>query len=388
MAKSRQGYTYEDEGGWWARLTFVDAAGKRRNIRRRVENRTEGKELIKQLIRELEDSDDTIIDSTRLTVNDYFDQWLAASAKPRLSERTYADYEDLLRRYIKPALGRKKLLDLKALDIQSLYSSMLARKLSARTVRYTHAVIFSALKQAVKWGMIVRNPAAMVDLPKQARKEMQALSPEEATRFLEAAKSDRWGLLFAFALMTGTRPEEYLAVQWKDIDFRQGIVIIQRTVCWRRREGGWYFGEPKTSRSRRSIPLPTFIMNGLSEHKRKQAEERLKAGAEYKNLDLVFATAEGGPLMPQNLLRRHFKPILKLAELPETIRLYDLRHSCATLLLSNQENPKVVSERLGHASITLTLDVYSHVLPSMQQSATQKLESLLIPKVKKVKNKK
>ncbi len=116
-------------------------------------------------------------------------------------------------------------------------------------------------------------------------------------------------------------------------------------------------------------------------HKSKQAEERLKAGSKYQNLDLIFATAEGTPLMRENIFRRHFKPILKAAELPMSIRLYDLRHSCATLLLSANENPKVVSERLGHSTIVLTLDVYSHVLPSMQQAASEKLEQILFSKV-------
>lgn len=173
------------------------------------------------------------------------------------------------------------------------------------------------------------------------------------------------------------RPEEYLALQWKDIDFSQGVVTVQRTLCWRRRGGGWYFGEPKTARSRRSIPLPFSVVRDLSEHKRRQAEERLKGGPSYKALDLVFATSEGGPLLSQNLFRRHFKPILRRAGLPESIRMYDLRHSCATLLLAANENPKVVSERLGHATITLTLDTYSHVLPSMQRAATEKLETML-----------
>lgn len=126
-----------------------------------------------------------------------------------------------------------------------------------------------------------------------------------------------------------------------------------------------------------TAPLPSSVVRGLIEHKRRQAEERLKAGSDYKNLDLVFATAEGEPLMVQNLFRRHFKPILKAAGLPTSIRLYDLRHSCATLLLSANENAKVVSERLGHSTITLTLDTYSHVLPSMQQAASEKLESML-----------
>ena len=173
------------------------------------------------------------------------------------------------------------------------------------------------------------------------------------------------------------RPEEYLGLQWKDVELEKGTVTVQRTLVWRRKGGGWYFSEPKTARSRRTIPLPVSLVQRMREHRRKQAEQRLKASPKYHNNDLVFATAEGSPLMPRNLLSRHFKPTLKRAELPNSIRLYDLRHSCATLLLAAGENPKVVSERLGHAGITMTLDVYSHVLPSMQQAAAERLERLL-----------
>ncbi|MEN3332070.1 MAG: integrase [Blastocatellia bacterium] len=255
---------------------------------------------------------------------------------------------------------------------------MQGRGLSARTVRYTHVVINSAFKQAVKWRMLSRNPSAFVDLPRQARKEMQALSPEEAGRFLEAAAEDRYGVLFTLALITGLRSEEYFGLQWKDVELVKGVVTVQRTLVWRTKGGGWYFGEPKTTKSRRNIPLPQMLVRRLTEHKVRQAEEKLKAGPEYQKLDLVFATKKGGPLMHRNLLRNHFSPIVKRAGLPDSIRLYDLRHSCATLLLAAGEHPKVVSERLGHASITLTLDTYSHVLPSMQKAASEKLESLLV----------
>lgn len=378
MARDRSGMIFEREKGvWYARVTFTDQSGKRRYIKRRGDTKSHARELVKQLLRDLDDSGDMVIEGNQITVNKYFDRWLTAAAKPRLSERTFLDYEDLLRRYIRPAMGNKRLADLRPLDVQALYSDLQERGLSSRTVRYTHAVLSSGLKQAVKWGLIIRNPASMTELPKQTRKEMQSLSPESAASFLAAAAKDKWGIIFSFALVTGMRPEEYLGLQWKDIDFQSGLVTVQRTLCWRRRGGGWYFGEPKTSRSRRSIPLPYSIINMLTEHKRQQAEKRLKMGPVYQNFDLVFNSDNGGPLLPQNLFRRHFKPILKEAGLDQSIRMYDLRHSCATLLLASNENPKVVSERLGHASITLTLDTYSHVLPSMQRAATDKLERML-----------
>jgi integrase len=326
-------------------------------------------------------------------VDEYLDKWLQAAARPRLRLRTYEYYVEMLKRYVRPILGRKKLSDLRPLDIQALYTHMTAPKLkkgdapqqdvtyglglSARTVRYCHIVLSSALKQAVRWMMLSQNPASLVGLPKPILKEMQALSPKEAASFLKAAIEDRWSALFSLALATGMRPEEYLALQWKDVDLKKGVATVQRALAWHRKGGGFDFTAPKTAHSRRSIPLPASVVQALAAHKRQQAEERLKAGADYQNYDLVFAALEGTPLMIRNLVRRHFKPTLTRANLPASIRLYDLRHSCATLLLSAGENPKVVSERLGHASVTLTLDVYSHVLPTMQEAASEKLEAIL-----------
>ncbi len=375
--RKRPGYYVERNGKIYARVTYTDEAGKRRQVWRKAESKSDAKDIANDLIRELDEFGDTVLTSDQMTLSQYLDQWLQMAAKPRVSERTFSDYQDILTRYVRPALGRRILSQVKPLNIQALYSEMQERGLSARTVRYTHAILTSALKQAVKWRMLTHNPAQLVDLPKLQRKEMKALTREEAGRFLSAASEDRYGVLFAIALATGMRPEEYLALQWKDVDLERGTVSVRRTLCWRRLGGGWYFGEPKTARSRRQIPLPFSLVRALVEHKRRQAEERLKAGPDYQNLDLVFATAQGGPVLLSNLFRRHFKPLLRHAGLDDSIRLYDLRHSCATLLLEANENPKVVSERLGHASITLTMDTYSHVLPSMQQAASEKIENLL-----------
>lgn len=292
-----------------------------------------------------------------------------------------APYAALLERYVEPPLGAKRIADVQPFDVQSLYNEMQERGLSSRTVRYTHAVLASALKQAVRWRMLRHNPCEGVELPRLASREMRALTPEEAARFLEAASQDRWGIFFLMALTTGLRPSESLGLRWSDVDLERGVLGVQRSLIWRSyRDGDWYFSEPKTTRSRRQMPLPASLWRALAEHKRKQAEERLKAGPRYKSLDLVFATRTGKPLMPHNINRQHFKPLLEEAKLPASIRLYDLRHSCATLLLAANEHPKVVSERLGHASVTLTLDTYSHVLPSMQQAASDKMESILFKK--------
>jgi integrase len=317
---------------------------------------------------------------SNISVSEYLDKWLEVSAKPRLKERTFDDYVQIMIRYVRPRIGKVKLSKLKPLDIQAVYTWMLGNELSPRTVRYAHAILSSALKQAVKWQILPFNPATLVDLPKSDGKEMQSLSEENALKFLDSAKKDKWSVIFSIAISTGMRPEEYLGLQWKDINLEKETATIQTVLVWKRRGGGWSLEEPKTPQSRRTIPLPSTVVAELKKHRTIQLQERMKLGQAYQNSDFVFATEIGTPILPSNLTRRHFKPILKKAGLPESIRLYDLRHSCASLLLAEGENPKVVSERLGHSSVVLTLDTYSHVLPSMQRSATNKLERLLYGK--------
>jgi integrase len=263
---------------------------------------------------------------------------------------------------------------LQPLDIQKVYGEMSARGLSARVVRHAHAVLHNALKQAVKWNMLFRSPADLVELPKVQHKERRVLSPEEAANFLQAADEMPFGLLFEFALISGMRPEEYLALQWPDIDLERGTAAVRRALVWHKKS--WSFEEPKTPKSRRTVFLPTPILKKLAALKRQQAEARLKLGALWQAHELVFCSQTGTPLQIPNLTYRYFRPILTKAKLPH-MRLYDLRHSCATLLLIAEENPKVVSERLGHSTITLTMDTYSHVLPTMQQKATARLETML-----------
>lgn len=353
-----------------------DENGKRRYVNKTIHGTKKNAE--KYLTAKLRDKDLGInIEPASESLDKYLEKWLESVVRSRVREATFDDYKYILDRYVSPTLGAIKLCDIRSIDIQKVYGDMLSEKeLSARTVRMTHAVLSSAMKQAVRWHMLQRNPCEFVDLPRMARKEMQALSPEEAGRFLEAARAEKLGIVLSFALATGMRPEEYLALKWSDLDLHAGTATVRRTLVWRK-GGGWYFGEPKTSRSRRTIPLPKSLVSELVDHRRRQGESRLKKGADYQNNDLIFASGEGTPIILRNLVRRHFQPVLTCAKLAPTFRLYDLRHSCATLLLSAGENPKVVSERLGHASIVLTLDTYSHVLPSMQQAATEKLERIL-----------
>lgn len=362
---------------WLVRIFLGrDANGKRQYFNETVKGKKKDAEAV-EIKKKGELNSGISIQHSKITVDEYLDKWFEISAKQRLKERTYEDCVEYMKRYVRPLIGTKLLSKIKPLDIQAIYTQMSEKGLAPRTVRYAHAILSKALKQAVKWQILPFNPASMADLPKNRRKEMKALSPDEAKQFLDAAKDDKWSIIFSLAISTGMRPQEYLGLLWKDVDLVGGNAVIQRALVWRRKGGGWSLQEPKTSHSRRTIPLPASVLQELKAHRKRQLEERLKLGLAYENNDFVFATEIGTPILPSNLTRRHFKPILKKAELPNDIRLYDLRHTCATLLLAAGENPKVVSERLGHATIVLTLDTYSHVLPSMQKSATDKLEQML-----------
>lgn len=194
--------------------------------------------------------------------------------------------------------------------------------------------------------MIAVNPCADAVLPKMIRNEMKAFSPEQAQKFLQAAKENKYGLILAFALLTGMRPEEYLGLKWSDLDLNKKTAIVQRALLWRK-GGGWYFDETKRNRSRRTIPFSDSFAEDLKHHKRQQLEQRLKLGSEYQNNNLVFPTSLGTPLNLRNLFHRGFKKILEKAGLPQDFRLYDLRHSCATLLLSALESK--LETYLNHA---------------------------------------
>jgi integrase len=363
------------ENTWLVRIFLGrDTNGKRRYFNKTIHGTK--KDAQKFLTAKMREKDlGVFIEPASINLNEYLDKWLLESAKPRLREATFENYRYLSSLYIREKLGSRKLSDIKPFDVQKLYNQLTEKGLSARTVRYVHAILTSAFSQAVKWQMLVVNPCNVVTLPRLKKTEMKAFSPEEARRFLEAAKDDKQGLVFAFALASGMRPEEYLALQWKDICFEKNTATVQRTLIWRK-GGGWYFSEPKTAKSRRTLPMPKNFFVELKRHKRLQAEQMLKLGQSYERNNFVFATDEGKPIYLRNLRKRNFAKILEKADLTG-FRLYDLRHSTATLLLSEGINPKIVSERLGHASIVLTLDTYSNVLPDMQKEATSKLGQML-----------
>lgn len=362
------------DGVWLIRIQQRLSNGKRKSFSKQIHGTKKmANQALTGWLRELDTG--IFVEPSNQTLNDFLDTWLETVARPRVRANTFEGYERMLRLNVNPLIGEMILSAVKPSDIQMIYNAILQKGLTARSVELTNAVLSNALKQAVKWQMINFNPCDAVDLPKKRRAEMKAFSPKQAAQFLEAAKNDKQGTVLKFALITGMRPSEYLALRWSDIDLQKGTATVRRSVT-PRTGGGFHFGEPKTKQSRRTIPLPVSLIKELQRHRIIQLEQKMKLGEAYENLDLVFPTDIGTPQSYKNLDKRHYKPILEAANL-EGFRLYDLRHSTATLLLSEGVNPKIVAERLGHSTIVLTLDTYSHVLPGMQEAATEKLERIL-----------
>jgi integrase len=366
------------ENTWYVRIFLGrDANGKRKYFNKTIHGTK--KDAQKFLTAKTREKDlGVFIEPASMPLNEFLDRWLDEIAKNKLRERTFDNYESLLNCHVREKIGAKRLSDIQAYEVQKLYNDMKKASYSPKTIRHVHNVLSSAFKQAVKWKMLMQNPCDLCELPRMEKVEMKYFNPKETAHFLEAAKDDKYFAVFLLAIETGMRPEEYLGLQWRDIDFNNKVLSVRRALVVKK-GGGFIFTEPKTKKSRRNIPISNTLIKTLKAHRRKQLEERIKLGENYQVMDLVFASEIGTPLLHGNLLRRHFKPIRDNAKLPK-IRLYDLRHTTATLLLLAGENPKVISERLGHASIVLTLDTYSHVLPSMQRTATSKIEKLMYGK--------
>jgi integrase len=215
-----------------------------------------------------------LTEATNLTLNEFIDRWLETAVKSRVSQRTAASYSFLLRKYIREPLGSQKLENLNTLDIQKVYADMQAKGLSARTVRHAHSTLHNVLKQAVKWNLLQKNVTEFCELPKAIRKEIRVLSPIEAKTFLETASDMPQGLIFEFALLTGMRPEEYLGLQWKDLDFERRTTQVRRALVWHK--GVWTFEQPKTAKSNRIVSLPKQLVDKLKVHKRNQNEKKIE----------------------------------------------------------------------------------------------------------------
>jgi integrase len=217
------------------------------------------------------------VEGVTITLNEFLDRWLETAAKPKLREKSYESYESLLRRYIRPVLGGRMLSTITPLDVQSAYQQLIDRGLSSRTVRYTHSVLRSAMRQAIRWRLLVQDPTDGPQLPRLGRREMRVLTAEQSRIFLSAALKTHYGPVLTVALTTGMRPSEYLALKWQDMDWDRGTVGVVRTLEW---GNGWRFAETKRSRSRRIIKLQEWVLDVLTELQARTTQPTGSSGAE------------------------------------------------------------------------------------------------------------
>ena len=308
-----------------------------------------------------------------MTLDQFLDEWLVTCVRSNVRPRTYQSYEEIVRLHISPGLGRQRLARLSPTDVHGFLNDKVAAGYSRRSAQYYHAVLRRALGQAVKWGLVQRNVAKLVDPPKVRRPEVLPLSPENARAFLLAVHGDRLEALYSVALAVGLRRGEALGLRWRDIDLEKGELMVRNSL--QRVGGRLELTELKTERSRRTISLPQTAVNSLRLHRARQLQDRLLAGSRWRDAGLVFATTVGTPLEPRNVLR-HFHRALEEAGLPRK-RFHDLRHTCASLLLAQGVAARVVMEILGHSQIGLTMNTYSHVMPTLQKDAARRMDAIL-----------
>lgn len=321
----------------------------------------------------------TFVEPAKLTVAEYLERWLADQAQHRVSGKTFERYAEIVRKHLVPAIGAHRLGKLAPLHIQEYYGRALtagrrdgAGGLSAQTVKHHHRILSEALHQAVRWRLLQINPCQFVDPPRPTRREMKIIDPAQMGTLLSAVGTGPMHIPVLLAITTGMRRGEILGLRWRDVRLDDAVLSVTQTL--EQTAKGVTFKEPKTERSRRTIALPSLAVDALRRHKAQQAEQRLKLGPIYADHDLICCRTDGTPLSPRAVTKA-FAVIASALKLG--VRFHDLRHSHISHLLAAGVHPKVASERAGHASVSITLDVYSHVIPSMQEDAAKRIDAAL-----------
>lgn len=320
----------------------------------------------------------TYVAKSRQTVGDFVPEWLAA-IEPTVRPSTFDSYKRTVRLHVLPYLGTARLASVDAGMLTTLYATLLREgrrtkdggPLSARSVAYVHTILHRMCRDAVKWGRLARNPADAAD-PPHGRKSGEAMSVwtgEQTRRFLDATKDTTYGLVWFVLATTAMRRGEACGLRWCDIDLGRGSAAVRQTIVMVGHVPT--ISTAKTDRGRRAVSLDGPTVAALREHRKRQAEQRLAMGAGWQDHDLVFTRVDGTMINPERV-SEEFKRAVRRLGLP-MIRLHDLRHGWATLALQDGVHPKVVQERLGHASISITLDTYSHVTEGLHDDAAARV---------------
>lgn len=368
-----EGAVYQRSDGYWCGVHQSD-------YRRRVVYAPTKTDVLKKLdrIRQAGDSQE----HERLTLEIFLDRWLSEAVEGSVRPATHALYSSIVKKHIKPKLGAMRVRKLTPDHVSKMLADLEKAGVSARVRQIALFVLHRALRQAMRWEIVVRNVCELVNRPRSRRREIHALTDDQITALLDAAVGDRYHALYVVALATGMRIGELLGLQWVDFDEELGLIQVRRQLVRRPNAEedmrSTELAEPKTSVGRRRIDLPTSVVKVLANHKAAMAGE---GHAELRKP--IFCTKDGFALHYNNLINRSFVKLLEKAELPR-IRFHDLRHTHASQLLRAGVHPKVVSERLGHARVGFTLDTYSHLLPSMQRDAADRINAAFEPAASRV----
>ncbi len=357
--------TERKDGRFQVQITI--APGKRKTLYGKTREEAQEKRL--KALNELKQG--KLATGPQQTVKQFLEDWLENIHKPLIRENSYTLYYHLIKDHLVPALGNIKLQNLTAYRVQTLYSSELKKGYAVETVRAIHRMLHKALDDAVRWKRLSHNVCDDVNQPQSVEYEIHPLSKYQAKMLMKVARNTPIEALITLALATGMRRGELLGLKWQDIDFEEKSLSIRRTV-YRIEKIGVIESDPKTAKSKRKILLPEFVVAALLEHRERQAIMRKEAGQTWQEADIVFTSNNGKYMEAQHLTRR-FKRLLKKAGLPD-MRFHDLRHSAATILLEMGVHPKQVQELLGHSTIAMTMDRYSHVQPSMQRKMMNDLD--------------
>ncbi|WP_460580980.1 tyrosine-type recombinase/integrase [Humibacter ginsengisoli] len=313
---------------------------------------------------------------TTWTVEAYAKHWLDAMLLS-LRPATHANYAWAMRKYIVPSIGTRKLDRLAPSDVRKLHADVASAGVSARTVQLAHAVLRSMLSEAMREQLVSRNVATLVRTPRLEKQEVTPWTADEVASFSLAASSHRLSALFTLAYSVGLRRGELLGLRWTDVDLARGLLHVRQTLQRLGADRGLVMGPPKSVRSRRTIPLPSTAASALDRHRREQDSELAVLPGLFNEHGLVFTTAIGTPIEPSNL-RREFNALIEKAGV-RRIRFHDLRHTCASLLFAQGVPPRVVMDLLGHSTLSITTDLYAHVMPSALVDAVAAMDALLSP---------
>src|SRR5262245_17214599 len=370
-------------GSTWTYVVDVgrDPASGRRRQRTKggFHTKRDAERALAELVRTLDDG--TYVARDPQTVAEWIDRWLE-TMRPKIRESTWRDYRNGLRR-VKAGLGQVQLQSLRPLDIEELYASLLQEGrrygggLAPKTVRNIHIALRRSLADAQRFGLVSRNAAALVKPPAPTRAELSTWTADELRTFLAAVADDRLMPAYRLFASTGMRRGEVLGLRWSDVDLDKARLTVNRSLTVVDDDLVW--SSPKTQRSRRTLSLDPVTVAVLRAHRTRQVEEKLAAGPGWIDGDLVFCNELGEPLHPDRFTRA-FGAAVRRSGLP-AIRLHDLRHTWATLALQAGIHPKVVSERLGHATTGITLDIYCHVQPELDAQAATTVAQLFSEEV-------